>query len=397
MATDTDTDHPAPLVSPPRLRTDEDRTASRLELFLDLVYVLVVAQLASALAEDLTWHGAAVFAGLFTVTWWSWVTITLYANRFDTNDVLYRVAKLAMMFGVAVMAASATEAVGPQSGVFALGYLATRALLLLLYARAWRHVTEARGTIAVYLTATGVGAALWVVSLAVPTPARYWLWAAGILLEAAGPLVATRYGRDVPLHLEHLPERFGLFVILVLGESVASVVKGMYETQWQTASVVVAAVGFVVTAALWWSYFDLGGAAGKQHLVEDGGGQESGTADRYVYGHLPLTLGLAAVGVGIEQYVVHPVGELSTGGRWALCAGTALFLTGTAALVAGTAGSWRAAWPWPTVAIPVVVAIGVLDEVLPVVSVSAVGVALLLVVLAGIREQRRGRIATTET
>ncbi|SNS77248.1 Low temperature requirement protein LtrA [Geodermatophilus pulveris] len=393
----TDTDHPAPLVSPPRLRTDEDRTASRLELFLDLAYVLVVAQLASALAEDLTWHGAAVFAGLFSVTWWSWVTITLYANRFDTNDVLYRVLKLAMMFGVAVMAASAPEAVGPQSAVFALGYLATRVLLLVLYGRAWRHVTEARGTVTVYLAATGVGAGLWALSLAVPTPARYWLWAAGILLEAAGPLVATRYGRDVPLHIEHLPERFGLFVILVLGESVASVVNGMYETGWQTASVVVAAVGFVVTAALWWSYFDLGGAAGKQHLLDDGGGQESGTADRYVYGHLPLTLGLAAVGVGVEQYVVHPVGELSTGGRWALCAGTALFLAGTAALVAGTAGSWRAAWPWPTVAIPVVVAVGVLDQVVPVVTVSAVGIALLLVVLAGIRQQRRGRIATTET
>jgi low temperature requirement protein LtrA len=398
VATDTDTDHAAPLVSPPRLRTDEDRTASRLELFLDLAYVLVVAQLATALAEDLTWHGAAVFAGLFTVTWWSWVTITLYANRFDTNDVLYRIVKLAGMFAVAVMAASATEAIGPQARVFALGYLATRVLLIVLYARAWRHVTEARGTITVYLGSTGASAALWTLSLAVPAPARYWLWAAGILLEAAGPLVATRYGRDVPLHVEHLPERFALFVILVLGESVTSVVKGMYETEWRTTSVVVAAIGFFIAAALWWSYFDLGGAAGKQHLLEgDGGDQGSGTADRYVYGHLPLTLGLAAVGVGIEQYIVHPVGELTTGGRWALCAGAALFLAGTAALIAGTSGSWRAAWPWPTAAIPLVVAIGVLDEVVPFVTVSAIGVAMLLVVLAGIREQRRGRIETTET
>ena len=398
MATDTGTHDAAPLVSPPRLRTDEDRTASRLELFLDLAYVLVVAQLATALAEDLTWHGAGVFAGLFTVTWWSWVTITLYANRFDTNDVVYRIVKLAGMFGVAVMAAGATEAVGAQSGVFTLGYLATRVMLLVLYARAWRHVTEARGTIGVYLGSTGAGAALWTLSLAVPAPARYWLWTAGILIEAAGPLVATRYGRDVPLHVEHLPERFALFVILVLGESVTSVVKGMYETDWRTSSVVVAAVGFVIAAALWWSYFDLGGAAGKQHLLAgDGADQSSGTADRYVYGHLPLTLGLAAVGVGIEQYVVHPVGELTTGGRWALCAGTALFLAGTAVLIAGTSGSWRAAWPWPTAAIPVIVAVGVLDEVVPVVTVSAIGIALLLVVLAGIREQRRGRIETTET
>src|SRR3712207_815537 len=100
------------LIRPPELRTGEDRSASRLELFLDLAYVLVVAELAGAFAEDLTWHGAAVFAAMFTVTWWSWVTITLYANRFDTDDVLYRLAKLAGAFGVAVMAAAASDPTG---------------------------------------------------------------------------------------------------------------------------------------------------------------------------------------------------------------------------------------------------------------------------------------------
>jgi len=397
VSADTDDGGPAPLVRPPQLRTGEDRTASRLELFVDLAYVLVIAELAGGLTEDLTWHGAGVFGGLFTVTWWSWVTITLYANRFDTNDVPYRLIKLAAMFAVLVMAASATEAIGPQSGIFATAYLATRALLFALYARAWQHVVEARATITIYLAGTGAGAALWALSLVVPAPARYWPWAGGILLEAAAPLIATRYGRNVPLHVEHLPERFGLFVILVLGESIASVVHGMYETDWQTIPVVVAVVGFVIAAALWWSYFDLGGAAGKQRLVDHGGDQESGTADRYVYGHLPLTLGLAAVAVGIEQFILHPVGELTPGGRWALCAGAGLFMLGTAAVIAGTSHSWRAAWPWPTAVIPLVVVVGFLDELLPVASVSAIGIALLLTVLAGMREQQRGRIETTET
>lgn len=76
-----DTERPAPLVYPPKLRTGEDRSASRLELFFDLAYVLVVAELVGAFIEDLTWHGAVVFAGLFSVTWWSWVTTTLYANQ----------------------------------------------------------------------------------------------------------------------------------------------------------------------------------------------------------------------------------------------------------------------------------------------------------------------------
>jgi low temperature requirement protein LtrA len=387
---------PAPLVRPPRLRTEEERSASRLELFFDLAYVLVFAGLATTFARDLTWHGAGVFTGLFIVTWWSWVTTTLYANRFDTNDVIYRLAKLGVTVTVVGMAASAPEAVGNKATLFAVSYLGTRLLLLALYARAYRHVPEARSTIAIYLSGTGAGAALWAASLLVPGNVRYVLWAAGVLVELAAPLLTTRFGGGVPLHLEHLPERFGLFVILVLGESIASVVNGVHDTQWRSSSVVVAVIGFVSVATLWWSYFDLGGAAGKRRLLEDGHDQESGVADAYIYGHLPLTLGLATFAVGMEQLILHP-SSLSTGGRWAFHAGAALFLTGVATVIAGTSGRWRAAWPWPTAAIPAVVLVGFAARLPPVATASVVGAVLVVAVLAGIRHQRRGMLQTTET
>jgi low temperature requirement protein LtrA len=359
--------------------------------------VLVVAQLAAAFIERLDWRGAAVFAGLFTVAWWSWVTTTLYANRFDTNDVIYRLAKLGGAVAVMGMAASATDAIGTKAVTFALSYAATRVLLLALYARAYRHVPDGRAMIRIYLVATAAGAALWAVSALVPGPARYVLWAAGIAVEAVAPLVVTRFGGGVPLHLDHLPERFGLFVILVLGESVASVVLGVHDTEWTPPSVVAAAAAFVVVAALWWSYFDLGGAAGKRRLVTDGRDAESGVADAYVYGHLPLTLGLAAVAVGIEQFILHPDDDVSLGARWTLQIGVALFLAGTAAVMAGTSGRWRAAWPWPILAIPAIVLVGVIPRVPPVVTIIAVGLVLVVTVLAGIREQRRGALETTET
>jgi|GEM_PF-418517 len=387
----------APLLRPPQLRVEEERGASRLELFFDLAYVLVIAELAATLADDLTWHGAGVFAGLFTITWWSWVTTILYANRFDTNDVIYRLAKLAGTAAVLGMAASASEAVGAKANTFAASYLATRLLSLLLYARAYRHVTEARATIGIYLGGTGAGAGLWALSLVVPSPARYLLWAAGVLVEASAPIMATRFGGGVPLHLQHLPERFGLFVILVLGESIASIVVGVHDTDWRATSVAVAAAGFVAVAALWWNYFDLGGAAGKRRLVADGEDQESGVADAYVYGHLPLTLGIAAFAVGIEQLITHPTAGLPAGARWAVFGGAALFLTGVAAVIVGTSKSWRAAWPWPAAAIPAVVLLGAVDGLPPWAAISAVGTVLVLVVLAGIREQRRGRLETTET
>jgi low temperature requirement protein LtrA len=390
-------DRAAPLIRPPQLRTGEERTASRLELFFDLAYVLVFAELATTFARDLTWSGAGTFTGLFTITWWSWVTTTLYANRFDTNDVIYRLAKLGGTVTVMGMAASASQALGDQATAFAVSYLANRMLLLGLYGRAYRHVTEARATIAIYLGGTGAGAAVWTGSLLVSGNIRYLLWAAGLLVEASAPFIATRFGGGVPLHLEHLPERFGLFVILVLGESIASVVTGVHDTMWQVSSVVVAVIGFVTVAAVWWNYFDLGGAAGKRRLAADGEDQESGVADAYIYGHLPLTLGLAAFAVGIEQLVLHPTAGLSTGGRWAFHAGAALFLTGTAAVIAGTSGRWRAAWPWPVAAIPAVLIGGFAAGLPPVGTVGAVGAVLVATVLAGVHRQRRGELHTAET
>ncbi|MEV4513286.1 low temperature requirement protein A [Dactylosporangium sp. NPDC049525] len=388
---------PAPLIRPPKLLTDVDRAATRLELFFDLAYVLVIAELAARLAKDLTAEGVAVFAGLFTVAWWSWVTTTLYANRFDTNDVLYRLGKLVSTAAVLGMAASAPDATRGTATAFTLSYLATRVVLFALYARAYRHVRQARATIGIYLVGAAAGAACWVAALAVPGDWKFLLWGCGILLEALAPVAATRFGDNVPLHLEHLPERFGLFVILVLGESVASVALGVHDTHWTTASVLVAAVCFVAVAALWWNYFDLGGAAGKQHLVHTDEEREGGAADGYVYAHLPLTLGLAAAAIGIEQLILHPDGDVSTLGRWLLPAGAGLFLLGTAAVIAGTARRWRAAWPWPLAAVPFVVAAGAPTALPPAVTAGLVAAALLVVVLAGVRAQQRGVLRTTET
>ena len=387
----------APLVRPPRLRTSEERTASRLELFFDLAYVLVIAELVSVYSKNLGWDGAVTFVGLFAVTWWSWVTVTLYANRFDTNDVIYRLAKLGGTLAVLGMAASATEATGIRAGTFAACYLTTRILLLALYARAYRHVAQARATIVIYLGGTGAAVLLWGTSLAIAGSGRYLLWAIGILVEALAPLVATRFGGGVPLHLDHLPERFGLLVILVLGESVASVVVGVHDTNWKLPSVLVGLICFVAVAALWWTYFDLGGAAGKRRLVADGEDQESGIADAYIYGHMPLTLGLATLAVGIEHVILHPDGVPPAAARWAVHGGAALFLVGIAAIVAGTSGRWRAAWPWPIVAAPFVLVAGVPDALPPAAGIGTVAVVLVLTVLTGIREQRRGRLETTET
>ena len=353
------------LIRPPALRTAESATASRLELFFDLAYVLVVLELADAFYADLTLRGTVTFVALFVGLWFSWVGFTLYANRFDTDDVVFRIAKLAATLAVAGCAAAATGVTGAFSTAFAVSFLLGRIILLLLLVRAWRHVVEARPTISVYLGSTALSATLWAVSLAFGGPARYWVWVAAVGVDAAGPIVATWRGDRAPLHMEHLPERFALLVILVLGEAVGGASTGVHDGKWIAPSVAVGVVGFVIAAALWWNYFDITADDSEERLQEDddpdgaGQGDDPGSRtderhDLFVYGHLPLTLGVVMTGVGLEDLVAHPSDPLPSTGGWTLASGVALYLIGTAMIVAGTRRSWRAIWPWPTIALPIV-------------------------------------------
>lgn len=345
-----------PLVRPPALRTGGEAQASRLELFFDLAYVLVVIELGKAFYADLTWHGLAVVVGLFVAVWVSWVGFTLYANRFDTDDVVFRLAKLASTAAIAGCAAAASDAVGKYAVPFAACFLVGRVLLLLLHLRAWRHVPEGRPTIQVYLVALALSSALWAVSLAVPDTTRYVLWAVAVLVDGLGPVLATLREDRLPLHLEHLPERFGLLIILVLGEALGGAVRGIHDAGWAPASVGIGVAGLVVTAAMWWIYFDVASDTSAHQLERDDGDADGdgdvdddaeqpsdARHDMFVYGHLPMAFGTLIVGVGLEDLVVHR----DTGAEWVLAGGLASFLIGIALVVGGTTRRWSSVWPWP--------------------------------------------------
>jgi low temperature requirement protein LtrA len=381
-------------VRPPRLTTGDERSASRLELFFDLAFVLVVAELSIGLRADVTLPGALTFAGLFTTVWWAWVSATLYANRFDHDDVVYRLYKLGSMAAVIGLAASATEATGKWFAIFVGSQLALRALLLLQYHRAYRHVASARPVVRLYLAGAGVGAALWAGSLAVPRPVGFALWAAAVLVEALVPLLATRGSADVPLHVEHLPERFALFVILVLGESVAGVAHGLYDASWTPSALPVAGLSFVLAAALWWSYFDLAGARAKRLLNEVGGEHSDHAHDVYVFGQLPLTLALASIGAGIELAVVQSGrGEVPPGTRLLLAGGVAVYLVSMALTDQGMSRHERSGWWWPLAA-AVVALLDVLLELPAVAVVGALAALVVGVLVVGSAERTTGRLAT---
>jgi low temperature requirement protein LtrA len=384
------------LVRAPELRTDDGRSASRLELFFDLAFVLVVAELAIDFRADVTWHGELVFAGLFTIVWWSWVSSTLYANRFDHDDVVYRLYKLGTMAAVVGMAASATEATGKYFAVFVGCNLVLRAMLLLQYHRAYRHVPGARPIARLYMAGAGVGALLWAVSLAVPHTVGFVLWGAAVLVEALVPLLATRSSADVPLHVEHLPERFALFVILVLGESVAGVAHGLHDAGWSGPALPVAVLAFVLAAALWWSYFDLAGARAKRLLDEAGEVPSDHSHDVYVFGQLPLTLALATIGAAVELAVVQSgAGEVPTGTRLLLAGGVVVYLLSVTLTDVGMSRGARRGWWWPLAA-AVVAGLDAVLQLPAVVVVGGLAAVVVAVVLVGLVERATGQMQVSE-
>lgn len=395
---------PEPLVRPPRLHLGREGTASRLELFFDLAYVLVVLELAKVFYEDLTWHGAAVMAGLFVTIWFSWVGFTLYANRFDTDDVVFRIAKLVATGSIAGCAAAASDAAGKLAVPFAACYLGSQLVLLALYVRAWRHVREARPTVGVYLLTVGLSAALWAVSLIVPSPARYLLWTIAVLVSAAGPVLATLRSDKHPLQIEHLPERFALLVILVLGEAVGSAARGVHDASWAQISIGVGVLGFAVVAGIWWIYFDITAPSSVRELQDveeeenagsssDAGDTDSHVSDArhdlFVYGHLPLTFGIVLAGVGLEELVVHPDKAAPSVAGWVLASGLALFLAGVALVISGTTQKVRSIWPWPVAAIPIMLLGALVPFPAGLLLTATYAVGILLLAAQGTRASRQ--------
>ena len=300
------------------------RTATWLELFYDLAFVVAIAVLGGRLLADTTWTGLWSFFGYFALLWWLWASNTFYADRYDTDDLIYRLWSAAQMVAVLVIAASLAEGPTASTTVFAIGYASARLVLLALYWRVYRHVTETRSLVTGYLIGFGAAAVVWVASVFVPDPTRFAVWGLALAIDLATPWVVRRQQATVPLDQSHLPERFGLFVILVLGESLAAVVSGLSHIGWSTSSLIAAILGVLMATLLWWLYFDNAeGSVVRRRSVEGRTWRPTG----WIYTHLPLAAALAIVGVALDQ-VILTAGEepMLTAQRWLLVGGVALAL-----------------------------------------------------------------------
>ncbi len=313
-------------LQPPQLRigegSEEHRHATWLELFYDLVFVVAISQLAHNLHDHVSLSGLFGFVVLFIPVWWAWIGTTFYANRFDSDDVGHRLLTGMQMLAIAALAINIHDGLSESSAGFALAYAAGRILLVIEYLRAAKHITAARPLATRYAQGFAIAATLWLVSAFVPLEWRFGLWGLGLIVDFATPLTASKLVVGLPPHAGHLPERFGLFTIIVLGEAIIAVVDGVAEQKWDIESAIAAAFGLGIAFCLWWVYFDNVGGAPIRNARTDG---RAALMNIWLYTHLPLVIGIAATGVGVELVVASDANvALSDNYRWLICGAVAL-------------------------------------------------------------------------
>jgi low temperature requirement protein LtrA len=310
---------------PPRLRIggpDEERHATWLETFFDLVFVVAVSQVAHRLTFRLTIPAVLEYLALFVPIVWAWIGVVFYTDRFGTDGLGDRLAVLVQMAAAAVLAVSAGGALRFTSAAFALAYATIRVVMVVQYAFAWYYVPAARPITRRYFWGFLLAAVFWALSVLFGPPWRFILWGAGIAADFAVPLSAGQLHARFAPHTRHLPERFGLFTLIVLGETIVAVVAGLANHPWSWLDGLTGFLGLILAFSFWWLYFDNLDDAVIRAARERG---RIWIYQSWLYAHFPLYAALAATGVGIayairaDQYCVLPAPQ-----RWLVAGGAAV-------------------------------------------------------------------------
>lgn len=316
----------SPLVRPREVA----RSVTPLELFFDLVYVFTVSQLAHYLLDHVDARGMAETLILTLAVMYAWFMTVWTSNWLDAERQPVRLMLLCVMFASLVMSTSVSEAFGDRAGLFVIGYLAIqigRTAFAVVAFRGHRlHMHFANAL--VWEIGTGF---IWVAGIAADGDARLLLWAAAIVITYGGviaghPLPGRRspFSSDSQIYAEHLLERFRLFFLIALGETVLTLGNAFADEPLQADRLLVLAIAFIGSVALWWCYFHRAEEIGARAV------QEADRPSRVVgwgnYTLIAMVVGIIAIAVGDELAIAHPHDPTTLGVSVLVFGGPAIFL-----------------------------------------------------------------------
>jgi low temperature requirement protein LtrA len=387
-----------------RTRGTEQR-ATTLELFYDLVFVFAITQISHLLLEHLSWDGVGQSLVTLLAVWWSWNYTTWVTNELDPESIVVRLLLIGLMLASLLMAIAIPAAFGDRALLFAGAYVAIQVgrHVFLTFAAADRGTIERERAeaILIWFVAAGV---LWIAGALVDGTARTLLWVAALAVDYGAPLVTfwvpgrRRLGGGTwEVQVSHFAERFQLFIIIALGESIVITGATTSELDLDAARLAAFGVAFLGSAALWWLYFNYAARVAERRL-ELAENRTGMARDAYTYLHVVLVAGIIVTAVGDELVIAHPTEELPGREVAAVVAGPAIYLFGQASFrwrMAGTISGKRLGGAIACVAAS---AVGAVTSALVLATlVTAILVAVIAAEqVAGARRRRRGEPSPLE-
>lgn len=337
------------------MSADEDHRVSTIELFFDLVFVYAITQTTQLMADHLSPLGVGQGLAMLAVLWWCWCS---YAWLGTTIHVDHGIARLAMFGAMAVMflvSLTIPEAFVDHPGglfapvLFVVCYALVRLLHLVAYLGAARHDPGLKRVLLRMFVGLLPSVVLLGVATALSGPWQLGLWVVALLVDYLNVYLTGPDGWRLNSPA-HFAERFGLIVIIALGESIVAIGIGIGALPMSWPVTGAAVCGLALAAGMWWTYFDVVARVSEHRLTRATGRERAKLAtDSYTFLHLPLIAGIVLVALGLKKallYVAdtehHAPGEALHGvPAWTLTGGLALYLIALSSLRKRNLGSWN--------------------------------------------------------
>lgn len=366
---------------------EAEEKVTALELFFDLVFVFAFTQVTALMAENPTWEGVAQGMLILAMVWWAWGGFAWLTNALHSDDGIARVGLMSAMAAMLITALAVPEAFGEDSVVFGFAYLAVRAIHIAVYTYGAPEV-DVRD--AIVKLAPGLLGAPVLIAIGgfLDGGAQAGLWVVAVLLDYGTPYIQDVSGFRVSA--AHFHERFGLIVIIALGEAIVAAGTSLELTGLTAGVVVTAIAGLTIAGAQWWAYFDVVAlVAGRRFTTLKGVDRNRLARDSYGVLHGLLIAGIMLVALGIKKALAHTDLPLDTVPACALCGGAALYLAGHVAIRLRTVGSLNRQRVFCALILLALIPFATsVDAVVAVVTVALVHVALIAYEAMHFREAR---------